>query len=260
MMKREIQNEIQEKLKEIEEKEQVAILYAVESGSRAWGIASPDSDYDVRFIYVRKPDEYLRLDPVKDVIEWQLDEVLDINGWDLKKALVQFQRGNATLFEWANSPIVYKSSAAWECIYETAKLYFSKKAAIYHYYGTANKTFLQDLQEEKVKYKKYFYALRSLLAAKYIREHGIPAPVLFDDLMKQELPRELSREIARLLTVKRNSDEAERRLQNPTVQEYIARELERQKAIADQMPDDRNYDWRELNRIFFNLLQEEKRV
>ena len=64
------------KLKEIEEKEQVAILYAVESGSRAWGIASPDSDYDVRFIYVRKPDEYLRLDPVKDVIEWQLDEVL----------------------------------------------------------------------------------------------------------------------------------------------------------------------------------------
>lgn len=84
MMKREIQNEIQEKLKEIEEKEQVAILYAVESGSRAWGIASPDSDYDVRFIYVRKPDEYLRLDPVKDVIEWQLDEVLDINGWDLK--------------------------------------------------------------------------------------------------------------------------------------------------------------------------------
>ena len=93
MMKREIQNEIQEKLKEIEEKEQVAILYAVESGSRAWGIASPDSDYDVRFIYVRKPDEYLRLDPVKDVIEWQLDEVLDINGWDLKKALVQFQRG-----------------------------------------------------------------------------------------------------------------------------------------------------------------------
>ena len=78
--------------------------------------------------------------------------------------------------------------------------------------------------------------------------------------MKQELPRELSREIARILTVKRYSDEAERRLQNPTVQEYIARELERQKAIADQMPDDRNYDWRELNRIFFNLLQEEKRV
>lgn len=109
-MERDIQKEIREKLREIEEKEQVFILLAVESGSRAWGIASPDSDYDVRFIYVRKPEDYLRLDPVKDVIEWHLDEVLDINGWDLKKALIQFQRGNAALFEWAQSPIVYQKS------------------------------------------------------------------------------------------------------------------------------------------------------
>ena len=83
-MERDIQREICEKLKQIEEQEQVTILRAVESGSRAWGIASPDSDYDVRFIYVRRPEDYLRLEPLKDVIEWQLDEVLDINGWDLK--------------------------------------------------------------------------------------------------------------------------------------------------------------------------------
>ena len=76
--------EIHEKLKEIENKENVRILHAVESGSRAWGFASPDSDYDVRFIYVRPAEEYLRLDEPRDVIEWQLDEVLDINGWDLK--------------------------------------------------------------------------------------------------------------------------------------------------------------------------------
>lgn len=117
-MERDIQKEIREKLREIEEKEQVFILLAVESGSRAWGIASPDSDYDVRFIYVRKPEDYLRLDPVKDVIEWQLDEVLDINGWDLKKALIQFQRGNAALFEWAQSPIVYQKSLSWDKVYE----------------------------------------------------------------------------------------------------------------------------------------------
>ena len=88
---------ILEKLKEIEEKEGVKILLAVESGSRAWGFASPDSDYDVRFIYARPQKDYLRLDEPKDVIEWQLDEILDINGWDLKKALLQFRRGNATL-------------------------------------------------------------------------------------------------------------------------------------------------------------------
>ena len=97
---------IQKKLNEIEVKENVKILLAIESGSRAWGFASPDSDYDVRFIYVRPMEDYLRLDEIKDVIEWQLDEVLDINGWDLKKALIQFRKGNATLFEWSRVPLL----------------------------------------------------------------------------------------------------------------------------------------------------------
>ena len=102
---RNIEEVIQEKLREIELRENVKVLYAVESGSRAWGVASPDSDYDVRFIYVRNQKDYLRLDEVRDVIEWQLDEVLDINGWDLKKALCHFHKGNATLFEWCCSVI-----------------------------------------------------------------------------------------------------------------------------------------------------------
>ena len=74
------------KLQEMEEKENIRILLAVESGSRAWGFASPDSDYDVRFIYVRKKEDYLRLDERRDVVEGQLDDVFDINGWDVKKA------------------------------------------------------------------------------------------------------------------------------------------------------------------------------
>ena len=84
--------DIEQKLLDIEKKENVRILYAVESGSRAWGFASPDSDYDVRFIYIRNKEDYLKLNEPNDFIEWQLDEVLDINGWDLKKALEQFYR------------------------------------------------------------------------------------------------------------------------------------------------------------------------
>ena len=95
------------KLKEIEEAEHIKILHAIESGSRAWGFASPDSDYDVRFIYVRPQQYYLELQPKQDFIEWILDETLDINGWDLSKTLRHFHKSNATLFEWANSPIVY---------------------------------------------------------------------------------------------------------------------------------------------------------
>lgn len=128
-------------------------------------------------------EDYLRLDEIKDVIEWQLDDVLDINGWDLKKALIQFRKGNATLFEWSNSPVVYKKLAEWDNIYETAKSYFSAKAALYHYYGTAKNTFTSYLQGDQVKYKKYLYALRPLLACKYIEEYNCPPPVLFDDLL-----------------------------------------------------------------------------
>ena len=104
---------IKAKLKEIEEKERVRIIHAVESGSRAWGFASPDSDYDVRFIYIRKPEAYMHLEKTRDVIEWQLDDTLDINGWDLQKALRLLHRSNPTLFEWNESPIVYRTTEAW---------------------------------------------------------------------------------------------------------------------------------------------------
>ena len=90
---------IKDKLKEIEEKEDVSIIMAVESGSRAWGFASPDSDYDVRFIYTRRLEDYVTLNPGRDVIEWQLDDVYDINGWDLKKTLQLLHNSHPTLFE-----------------------------------------------------------------------------------------------------------------------------------------------------------------
>jgi predicted nucleotidyltransferase len=94
----------------MEKKENVRVILEVESGSRAWGFASPDSDYDVRFIYVRPKDFYLKLEKTRDVIEWQLDETLDINGWDLQKALRLLHISNPTLFEWNNSPIIYKTT------------------------------------------------------------------------------------------------------------------------------------------------------
>ena len=188
---RDILKEINEKLDEIEAKENVRILHAIESGSRAWGFASPDSDYDVRFVYVRRKEDYLKLNEPRDVIEWQLDEVLDINGWDLKKALLQFARGNATLFEWSGSPIVYRTTPEWEKITEVSKQYFSEKSAVYHYYGTANKTYHEYLTGNKVRYKKYFYALRPLMASMYIEEKHMAPPVLFDDLLKMNIPAEL---------------------------------------------------------------------
>ena len=251
---RDIISEINEKLDEIEKKEGVRILYAVESGSRAWGFASPDSDYDVRFVYVRSAVDYLRLDEPRDVIEWQLDEVLDINGWDLKKVLVSFAKGNATLFEWSGSPIVYRTNDDWKRIKEVGNRYFSEKSAVYHYYGTANKTFKEYLCGENVRYKKYFYALRPLLAARYIEEYHSVPPVLFDDLMKMEINPELREGIEYLLEVKKVTTEREENPHIPVIRQFIETEIERQKAIADSMADDHNKNWSALNDIFLKVI------
>lgn len=253
---RDIAREISEKLDEIEAKEGVKILHAVESGSRAWGFASPDSDYDVRFIYVRPQADYLRIDDLRDVIEWQLDEVLDINGWDLKKALKQFARGNATLYEWCGSPIVYRTTDEWERIREASTAYFSEKSAVYHYYGTANSTYQGYLKGDTVKYKKYFYALRPLLAARYIEEYHEAPPVLFSDLLKMDIPEELREAIDELLEIKKNTVEGEENPQMPVIREFIESEIARQNVISDKLPDDHNRDWSELNKVFLDIINE----
>lgn len=251
----EITEKIRQKLEEIERAEEVKILYAVESGSRSWGFASPDSDYDVRFIYVRKPEDYLRLDQKRDVIEWQLDEVLDINGWDLQKTLRQFHKSNATVFEWSNSPIVYRTSEMWDNIAETAKEYFSPKSVLYHYYGTARSTYCQFLQGEQVKYKKYFYALRPLLSCRYIREHQCPPTIVFDELMKVELPGEVRREIEHLLELKKVTREKEENPQLPVIRDFILEELEVQKAYAESLETGEPKGWEALNRVFYEAVK-----
>lgn len=245
---------IQEKLNEIEQSEGVRVLHAVESGSRAWGFASPDSDYDVRFIYVRPKEEYLRIDEPRDVIEWQMDEVLDINGWDLKKALLAYAKGNASLFEWNNSPVVYRTSEEFSRIKEVAVQYFSEKAAVYHYYGTANKTMKEFLHGDNVRYKKYFYALRPLLAAQYIEAFHTAPPVLFEELLQPDLPKDLRTAIDELLELKKQTTEKEEHPQIPAIRAFIESETERQKEIANTLEDDRNHDWTALNELFRELI------
>lgn len=250
---RDIKKEILEKLQEIEAKENVKVLHAVESGSRAWGVESPDSDYDVRFVYVRPKDDYLKLEEMRDVIEWQLDDVLDINGWDIRKTLVQFRKGNATLFEWANSPVEYKTTAEWKNIYQSCQKYFSKKVALYHYYGTANSTYREYLQNPLVSYKKYIYALRPLLACRYIEENGAVPPVRFEELMKQNPDNALSEEIARMLEIKAQSEEKALNPQMPVIQKYIEDGIAKYERLSKSMEDDRTSDWETLDRIFLEL-------
>lgn len=138
-------------LKKIEEKENVKIIMAIESGSRAWGFASPGSDYDVRFIYIRRPEDYLKLEGIRDVIEWQLDDVLDINGWDLKKVLQLLHKSNPTVFEWCASPIVYYQTEEFEKLKKILPEFFSVKKSLFHYWHMAETHYREYLKGEEVR-------------------------------------------------------------------------------------------------------------
>ncbi len=246
---------VKEKLKEIEEKENIRILHAVESGSRAWGFASPDSDYDVRFIYAHPMEYYLGLQPKKDIIDWELNEILDINGWDICKVLQHFHKSNATMYEWANSPIIYHTTPEWEQGKEVAEKYFSCKSAMYHYYGTANKNYHDYLKEDMVKYKKYFYVLRPILACKWIEEKQCPPPVLFQNLVDEMLEDSMKDTVEDLLKKKMVMNESEKGMRIDNLNEYIVNHLDYFKKITDSMEDDRNRDWNLLNKLFLDIIK-----
>jgi predicted nucleotidyltransferase len=174
---------IHQKLLEMEQTENIKILYACESGSRAWGFASPDSDFDVRFIYVKPLDHYLQIIDQTDVAGLPVNEVLDIGGWDLRKALKLFLTSNSTMYEWLQSPIVYTEQAGFAD--ELRKLmpkYFSLRAGAHHYLSMANNALTQDLQGDEVKLKRYFYALRPALACLWIIEKRSVPPMEFEKL------------------------------------------------------------------------------
>lgn len=253
-----IEELVRMKIKEIEAKENIRVLHVIESGSRAWGLASPDSDYDVRFIYVRDRNFYLSLRENKDFIDWELNEVLDINGWDIKKVLQHFHKSNATLFEWSNSPVVYYTTDEWKKLYdEVAGQYFACKSSMYHYYGTANKNYHEYLMEDMVKYKKYFYVLRPILACKWIEEKKCPPPVLFDELFDSVLEEDMKPVIADLLTKKVQMSESDKAPKIEKVNQYVEEKLIYYKNLLEGMDDDRNPDWEPLEEVFKKVIGEQ---
>jgi uncharacterized protein len=185
----------------------VSILLAIESGSRAWGFPSPDSDYDCRFIYARKPEDYLSLFPKRDVIEFPTDAVLDINGWDIGKALTLLLKGNAVVVEWLTSPNVYSGSKAFRSeALALARRIVRPDAIARHYLHLGERqrrTYFSDKRE--IALKKIFYALRPAVALRWLRLHqGRPiAPMNFLRLVAEtDLPSKVTAIVDDLLACK----------------------------------------------------------
>jgi len=217
-------------LGEIERVHQVKILLACESGSRGWGFASQDSDYDVRFVYVHRLPWYLKIDAGRDVIEKPISDELDISGWELRKTLGLLYQSNPVLLEWLQSPIVYRKTDPWaQRLHDLALDYFSPARAYHHYVSMAKKTHHAYLQGNVVRYKKYLYALRPLLVARWVRQrHGMP-PMRFAELASRMLMAETEQavtdEINRLLIRKMQTNETTEGPRWPVIHGWIEREL-----------------------------------
>lgn len=197
---------IQELLQKIEKQKKIKILYACETGSRAWGFPSPDSDYDVRFIYMHDRDWYLSLSQRKDDIEY-MDGDLDASGWDLKKSLSLLKKSNAALIERFQSPIEYRSQQGFKEEFNSLIAnYYSPTAVFFHHYALA-KNFWDDIKDTpEYKLKSWFYLVRSLLSCNWITQDKTVLPMHIEGLMKY-IDEKMKTEIRTLIALKKTVGE-----------------------------------------------------
>lgn len=250
---------ISEQLDRLEREEQVQILYACESGSRAWGFPSKDSDYDVRFIYIRRPEWYLSIFDKRDVIERPISDKLDISGWDLRKALILYRKSNPPLLEWLQSPIRYaeKYSVAEE-LRKISSLTFSPRSCMYHYLNTARGNYRGFLQGEQVRIKKYFYVLRPVLACEWIERYSEMPPMEFDMLVERLIPKDgaLWLMVQQLLARKKAGEELDYEARLNPINDYLEERLQGlEKSAAEMKSADLNLGGR-LDTLFRSALQE----
>lgn len=200
--------EVQDYLKRIEKEHDVIVLHAIESGSRAWGFPSPDSDYDVRFVYMHAKDWYLQLNEQRDVIEVPISDELDIAGWDLRKALNLSNKGNAVIQEWMISPIVYQQASSFVSLASMVQEAFNPVAVYHHYRSMAKKAYADIEQSEQKKLKRFFYFARAALSAKWLIEKQTMPSILFSDLLGElVLDNFIYEKISALVTQKMSEPE-----------------------------------------------------
>jgi predicted nucleotidyltransferase len=219
---------IEARLADIEYRNGVRILLAVESGSRAWGFPSADSDYDVRFIYARPLTSYLSLKQRRDVIEQPAGKLLDISGWDLRKAIGLAMRSNATVGEWLTSPIVYRRDGrACGFLLDFVRGQFSPRHCALHYLRFAEKQWKPHARASTIKSKRYCYTMRTLLALVWTIERQSLPPMAVDELLEGVgLPYEPEMAFTEVRARKISGTEHEKAARVPSLDRWIEQRFE----------------------------------
>jgi predicted nucleotidyltransferase len=229
MIAEEMRATVAAKLDAVAAEEGVRVLYAAESGSRAWGFASPDSDWDVRFIYAHERNWYVSLWESRDVIERPLDEHrVDLAGWDIRKALRLLLKSNPVLYEWLVSPIVYADGPLRAELKALFEAHASPRALAHHYWSIARGQWRAEIAgKAKVRLKKYFYIVRPLLSLTWVAERRSPPPMAIGDLLERcALPEGSRRAVEVLLAEKREAPERGLRPPIAEIDAWVAGELE----------------------------------
>ena len=252
----EIRKQIIKTLSEIEEKHEVKVLYAVESGSRAWGFESKDSDFDIRAIYIHKKNWYLSIWKNRDVIELMTENHLDIIGWDVKKALMLLYNSNPPLLEWIKSPITYIENKYFKGVLEKLeKIYFRPKSCLYHYLNMAQSNYSNYLKKDIVRVKKYFYALRPILACCWIEKNGTAPPMEFEVLVEHHINNSgLKKEIIKLLNRKRHGEELDKEPAIKIINEYVEKKIQYYTEYTKDIHDRNALDKDVMNQKFVEIL------
>ena len=228
--------EMMAQVRAFEKEKNISLLYVCESGSRAWGFPSPDSDYDVRFIYKHPKDWYLSLRKRKDTIEYMPDKVRDYNGWELRKALTLLRKSNAGLLGWLYSPIVYWMNDAFLCgMQELAKDCYSP-IAVMHHFLSMNRKYTAGCEEGDAKLKHYFYALRTAFLCKWIAEKKEVPPVRFTDTWEAIGDAVVLDHVRELMELKKQKEESYIYAGNQLVLDFLRDNIAYCEARTPQLP------------------------
>lgn len=251
---------IKEKLKEIEATNNVKILLACETGSRGWGFHSPDSDYDVRFIYVHPIDWYIGVNEKEDHITVPINDELDITGWELRKSLQLLTKHNAALMERLQSPIIYNEVKNFkEEYFQIAKDNFSSISVMHHYLSMSKSYYDKCTISEEIKLKNLFYCIRTTMASHWIHNYKTVPPMELKKLMPLiENEKELVRRIGELVIIKSGQNESYIHHNEPLILDYIKRMIDMCDQSINALPG-KKYDTETLNTFLLKYVKHHDR-
>jgi uncharacterized protein len=251
-------DKLRDLLYKVESEHRLSVIYALESGSRAWGFESQNSDYDVRFLYVRPVKWYLCVEKRDDVLELGTSEDIDLSGWDLRKSLLFLRQSHPVLLEWLRSPVVYvEPSTIVQQMREIGEEFFAPRASVHHYVGWAERMLHRYFQHSDLAAKRYFYVMRPILCCRWIQTIGGQPPLRLQELITAiEMPTETQLAIETLIERKRAGYELDSMGRIPVLDHYISEVLPQIKAFLVTLPKPEYVPFELLNPLFYQALDE----